>query len=213
MFALAPKKLKAKPVVPNQINGLEEYMKVATQVGVIPAHIQIEKFKDVLAKLNYPVYNLNEVIKYMDKKCAQEGVNNKNQESKPVGWCWKPVRDKDSNQHIQHFGTRWNEMRVERLIGGSKIVQISASHYFAPSVNGLYPHTVPLHALKRIAAIEEVYSPPLAFVISDYAPKPHFNPDPFLMAIVPNGNIGGNQGMFVIDFWDEPGFGIEQMLK
>jgi len=38
-------------------------------------------------------------------------------------------------------------------------------------------------------------------------------PDPFLMAVVPNPNLARGIGRFVIDFWDEPGFGIEHMLK
>ena len=50
-------------------------------------------------------------------------------------------------------------------------------------------------------------------MVTDYATKPEFKPDPFLMAVVPGLSDYTNGGRFVIDFWDEPGFGIERMLK
>jgi hypothetical protein len=46
-----------------------------------------------------------------------------------------------------------------------------------------------------------------------YPPQPHLRADPFLMAVIPNDQLGAGVGRFVIDFWDEPGFGIASMLK
>jgi hypothetical protein len=43
--------------------------------------------------------------------------------------------------------------------------------------------------------------------------RPMALPDPFLLAVVWGGNVHTGEGRFVIDFWDEPGFGLEQMLK
>ena len=33
------------------------------------------------------------------------------------------------------------------------------------------------------------------------------------MAVVNNARLARGVGRFVIDFWDEPGFGLEQQLK
>jgi hypothetical protein len=33
------------------------------------------------------------------------------------------------------------------------------------------------------------------------------------MIVVNNAHLANGTGRFVIDFWDEPGFGIEQQLK
>ena len=44
-------------------------------------------------------------------------------------------------------------------------------------------------------------------------PPPRVNPDPFLMAVIPNRDVVHGVGAFVIDVWDEPGFGLEQRLK
>jgi hypothetical protein len=38
-------------------------------------------------------------------------------------------------------------------------------------------------------------------------------PDPFLMAVIPNPELEHGKGRFVIDVWDEPGFGIGSMVK
>lgn len=77
-----------------------------------------------------------------------------------------------------------------------------------------YDRTVPLHAIRRVALIEKNYNGRVGFFVSDYALAPTIQyPDPFLMVIVPNANVNRGVGRFIIDFWDEPGFGIEQMLK
>jgi hypothetical protein len=79
-----------------------------------------------------------------------------------------------------------------------------------------YTRTIPLHALKKVALIEKEYGVgKVAFLVSDYTTAPHqvVNPDPFLMAVVPNSAVGFGKGRFVIDVWDEPGFGIARMVK
>jgi hypothetical protein len=44
-------------------------------------------------------------------------------------------------------------------------------------------------------------------------PPPRVWPDPFLMAVIPNRDVIYGVGYFVIDVWDEPGFGLEQRLR
>ena len=83
----------------------------------------------------------------------------------------------------------------------------------APASATAYDKLVPLHALRKVAAIEAEFKEPVSFFVCDYAPAPHIEyPDPFLMAVINNGNLAKGVGRFVIDFWDEPGFGIDKQL-
>lgn len=78
-----------------------------------------------------------------------------------------------------------------------------------------YTRTLPLHALKKMALIERHFTAGKAvFLVTDYTTAPHVivNPDPFLMAVIPNSAVAHGKGRFIIDIWDEPGFGIERML-
>lgn len=78
-----------------------------------------------------------------------------------------------------------------------------------------YDKTIPLHALRKVAAIERDFkTAPVSFFVCDYAPAPEIeHPDPFLMAAIDNPKLGIGVGRFIIDFWDEPGFGIDRMVK
>lgn len=79
-----------------------------------------------------------------------------------------------------------------------------------------YTRTIPLHALKKIALVErEFKSGQVVFLVTDYTTAPHIivNPDPFLMAVIPNSAVAHGKGRFIIDVWNEPGFGIDRMLK
>ena len=83
-----------------------------------------------------------------------------------------------------------------------------------PSSGSPYDKLIPIHALRKVAETEKEYADPVAFFVCDYAPAPHIeHPDPFLMAVVNNARLAQGVGRFIIDFWDEPGFGIEQMMK
>jgi hypothetical protein len=78
-----------------------------------------------------------------------------------------------------------------------------------------YTRTLPLHALKKIAMIERSFKDKAIFLVTDYCTAPHVvvNPDPFLMAVIPNSAVAHGKGRFIIDVWDEPGFGIDKMVK
>jgi len=78
-----------------------------------------------------------------------------------------------------------------------------------------YTRTLPLHALKKIALVEKNFKDKVIFLVSDYCVAPHVlvNPDPFLMAVIPNSAVAHGKGRFIIDVWDEPGFGIDKMVK
>ncbi len=91
-----------------------------------------------------------------------------------------------------------------------------ASDYFAGAESKVYVRTIPLHALKKMARIEKEFGiGKVGFLVTDYVTEPHvvIQPDPFLMAVVPNVGVAKGVGRFIIDVWDEPGFGISQMMK
>ena len=189
-------KLEPKPVKPTDELCLKEYAELAAQVGVAPPDLVIEEFKSFLNQHDMPVFNLQEVIAYMDEKAKRESKNK-------AGWQWHPLRKKD--QLPVMFGVSSSCITENRVR--------PATDYYHPNSGGLYDKIIPLHALKKIALIEKEFKHPVAFFVCDYAPLPQLNPDPFLMAVINNPRVVQGEGRYVVDFWDEPGFGIEQMLK
>ena len=202
--------------------GLQTYAAVAKEVGVEVPQIIVEDFLAILEKKQYPIYNRREVVSYMDAHAATGG--------KGFGWEWKPIRHKDKALTKKlTFGKPsekvWTDEKGEDIDDGSSLSLsvlmfrtnraphriIPASDYYNGEQSKVYERTLPLHALQRIASIERDYQGPLCFLVSDYATEPHILPDPFLMALLPNVPV--DQGTFVIDVWDEPGFGIASMLK
>lgn len=209
---------------------LQEYAELAAVVGVTPPDLAIESFKAALASLNFPIFSLNEVISYMDAKAAKESAQK-------AGWEWRPLRAKDHRE--MRFGRacqrpdgNYSPPRLglpasDYYFGPSHVTsnfygqqfgngqhEAHTQKYDKPSGHAVYDRTIPLPAVRRIAAIEKNYAGDVAFFVSDYALLPEvLYPDPFLMAVIPNINVANGTGRFVIDFWDEPGFGIEQMLK
>lgn len=183
---------------------LTEYEAVAAAAGVDTPVLAIERFKRFLVRKDWPVYDLGEVAKFMDAKAAREG--------QPGGWNWRPLRAKDI------IDARWGrEARNERDFDSHQIIRQPASDYYARGAAAVYDKVVPLHALKKVAAIEAEYvkagQGDIAFFVCDYAPLPEFKADPFLLAVVPNPDVASGAGRFVIDVWDEPGFGLEAQLK
>lgn len=93
---------------------------------------------------------------------------------------------------------------------GNMIRQLS------PAQVKTYDKTIPIHALRKVVAIEKEFTKATVhFFVCDYALAPQIEyPDPFLMAVVPCDNDSQRRGVgrFVIDFWDEPGFGLKNQL-
>lgn len=226
--------LTPKPTDAREQAWLEEYAMLAKQVGIKPPNLQIEEFKRLLNAHDIPVFALTEVVAYMDKKAAAESKDKS-------GWLWRPLRAKD-NKFEMGFGTgAWNrrgainpasdyysgphEVRgiISQSHNGFTLMQDEDgnTHMLArggkpPLTSGgeIYDRTIPLHALRKVAIIDKHYKGDVALFVSDYAPAPEIQyPDPFLLAVIPNPEVGKGIGRFVIDFWDEPGFGIDKMLK
>lgn len=181
---------------------LAAYAAMAQHIGLPVPELEIERFRSVLADLDFPIYNLREVVAYMDDKSKREGEQ--------WGWRWLSLREKD--RYDGEFDGRFpngNTWERDDRTPASDLYRAKTQWGPWP----LYTRTVPLHALQRIAAIEASYDKPVHFLVSDYAPQPQYVADPFLMAVIPGPQLARGIGRFVIDFWDEPGFGIEQMLK
>ena len=202
-----------KSYTPEQI---AEYAEIAEVVGVAPADLKVEEFKTYLRGKDFPVYDLTTVISFMDAKSKAEG--------KGWGWNWVPLRAKDVIE--ARFGREATRREINRSWSSNAPEWIGqdrpASDHYEPRRHvgmgtvvsvGTYDKVVPLHALKKIAVIEKEFKHAVSFMVSDYAPAPAFKADPFLMVVINNANVDRGEGRFVIDVWDEPGFGIEMMLK
>jgi len=196
---------------------IAEYRAVAQEVGMPAEMLDVEEFRLFLDKRDLPLFNRAEVIAYMDHIAAE-------QNPMILGWLGCPVRATDVCQVTFGEPSEWNERIVQQQgQTRSTISKVPASDYYSPSTKP-YTRVMPMHALKKIALIEKDFGKRVKFLVSDYVlvphimsktmvlpPSPRINPDPFLMAIVPNAVSHGN-GYFVIDVWDEPGFGL-RMLK
>lgn len=210
-----PVSVSIKSYTPEQI---AEYAEIAEAVGVAPDDLKVEEFKTYLRGKDFPVYNLDTVVAFMDAKSKAEGQG--------WGWSWVPLRYKD--RISASFGraatrreiNRWARMNGETQWEGqdSPASDHYTSHNWAGGMGqaipvSSYDKVVPLHALKKVAMIEREFKHSVSFMVSDYAPAPAFKADPFLMAVINNSNLRSGAGRFVIDVWDEPGFGINEMLQ
>lgn len=180
----------------------KEYRKTCIEIGLpVPDMYKVEEFKSYLRRADFPVYHLKSVIQYMDLmvKDAQTTSAFKS------GWQWFALRSED-NLNLR-FG---NESQTDRY---GRILQ-AGSDFFGGARYGNYSREVPLHALQKVAKIEKEFGKgKVAFMVTDYAVPRNIEPDPFLMAVVPNSKVHEGYGRFVIDFWDEPGFGLDLQLK
>lgn len=217
----APKKLKPR-VESNLMNetAIAEYRKVAAEVGISDQDMLVEEFRVFLAKHDLPTFNLQEVVSYMDDIAAKDNPTG-------LGWHWCPVRAKDAEAVMTFGRPSVHDYRRESKVTASDFYQ---SHPFnswrsnnmpvpedwRQHRSPAYSRTLPLHALKKIAFIEKNFTAgkPI-FLVTDYTVAPHIiiNPDPFLMAVIPNSAVAHGKGRFIIDVWDEPGFGIDRMVK
>lgn len=221
----SPKKIS--PRVDHSVmreDAIAEYRQVAKEVGISDQDMMVEEFRLFLSKHDIPSFNLQEVVSYMDEIAAKDNPHG-------YGWHWCPVRPRDAEVAMT-FGrpSQRDYNRGDIKLPASDFYE---SHQFqklsshsergAPSprdwrkeYSPAYTRTLPLHALKKIALVEKHFTAGKAvFLVTDYTTAPHIivNPDPFLMAVIPNSAVAHGKGRFIIDVWDEPGFGIERMLK
>lgn len=221
---------------------LVRYRQTCDAIGRHDEGLMIEEFRHFLVEKDLPVFNREEVVAYMDKIAAKENESGFGWNWVPVRVEDSEVAMTFGTPSQQHYRTG-NKASSDyyHSTGAAHIVaEVSYANNFTStgSFHGgfgdshmahrmpitthrqinppnVYRHTIPLHALDKIATIEgEFGKGKVVFLVSDYTHTAHLviNPDPFLMAVVPNSNIAHGKGRFVIDLWDEPGFGMAQRL-
>src|SRR5882672_6706680 len=79
-----PKTFKPSPM---SEECLKEYAELANKAGVYVPQLIDERLKRFLNEHDIPVFNLQEVVKYMDQKAKADKEAN--------GWLWRPYRLKD----------------------------------------------------------------------------------------------------------------------
>lgn len=213
------------------------YRDAAAAVGVVNPDIAIDEFQHFLAERDLPVFNLGAVSRFMDDLTARDNPSKMGWEWQPVREsdriehrfgrpatedrsaqiqalrAWSPELGRSSRGG---FFTSTGKPSVPRIGVRPPPVIVPASDYCAGSDAKVYDRTIPLHALEKMGLIEREFGTGrVAFMITDYVTLPHavIEPDPFLMAVVPNKDLAKGVGRFVIDVWNEPGFGIALMLK
>lgn len=207
---------------------IKEYRQVAEEVGVSAEDLLVEEFRIFLVKHDIPTFNLFEAVKYMDGIAAKDNPTG-------LGWHWCPVRPKDAEIPLT-FGRPSRDDRSASERTRTVASDFYESHRFQQiesykrhgwgyrdspmdwrtMPSPAYTRTIPLHALKKIAFVERNFTAgKVAFLVTDYTIAPHIvvNPDPFLMVVIPNNAVAHGKGRFIIDVWDEPGFGIDRMVK
>lgn len=237
-------KLQQRPADPKGDAYLAEYAELAGAIGIMPPDLAIESFKAFMVEHDLPIYSLSEVIAYMDAKAAKESKDKCGWEWRPLrekdhfeGASFGRRAERTGNRQSEEIITvsasdyYLGPVRVfPRRQGSMMFMQGTTAEqmqsyaeqqekmekegYLQPASSTPYDHTIPLHAVRRVALIEKECAIKPKFFVCDYALAPLVTyPDPFLMAVVPNKNLHKGEGRFVIDFWDEPGFGIDKMLK
>lgn len=217
-------KMMPRPAEPLYENYLKEYAELAELTGVHSPDLMLEAFKQFLRENDIPVFSLGEVVRYMDNKAKQES-------KEQAGWEWRPLREKDHRLNTK-FGNNAERQRDNFGTRNLNIETPASDYYHGPqeidfrdtggmiiksirrSSQSPYDRTIPLHALRKVALIEKTFKDTVGMFVCDYAPAPAIEyPDPFLMAVIANPRVYVGEGRFVIDFWDEPGFELKQMLK
>lgn len=203
-----PPKVVASPQFTTvSANDLARYHATADTVGVAPSDMLVEEFRQFLAAQHVMVYETSKVVAYMDAVARRDNPTR-------YGWHWAPVRAKDVvkgmafGQPSQQGWSRW--VQTDHGVVTQDQQTHAASDFYDARTAVAYAKTIPLHALEKIALIEKRFGAgKVAFLVSDYTESPDsVRPDPFLMAVVISSETLHGQGRFVIDAWDEPGFGV-----
>lgn len=235
---IAPRPAKVRPtsmVVDIDEAHLKEYSEIAASIGLNSPDMLIEEVKFFLKKNDIPVFALTEVVKYMDELAANES-------KAKSGWEWRPVREKDrrsdmgfgtaasrsqgfdGTSHIHsipasdYYAPKYRQVpyhsgQQQEAYSFGTGAGVAMHYETVTTLPDTYDKLIPMRALRKVALIDKHFGDRVAMFVTDYALAPHIKtPDPFLMVAVANKGIKDGIGRFVIDFWDEPGFGLAQQL-
>lgn len=176
-----PRKPEPKPDIVAEIINVEglpqDYDKVAKTIGLKSPAMFAYKFRRILQREEICVYPNPKVEAFLGWAARQERAK-----GNYVEWVWRPLRERD-------------QVEVNSFSRGDGRIE-----------SGVYKKEMPLAALKIVQKVEDALprrvlfarNPmKVSFFVSDYAaPKP----DPFLMALGPDGS------RWVLYHWDEPNF-------
>jgi len=110
----------------NSPKQLKEYSELAAELGLEVPSILVETFKEFLVKNDIPVFKLAEVVKYMDKKAAEESKDK-------CGWEWRPLRRQD-----HRVGVSIGIMASSAYDFNNKLHVVAASDFYtSPSIQQL----------------------------------------------------------------------------
>jgi hypothetical protein len=158
---------------------LDDYVARAERNGVAPAALQDLRLREALKQLGIHVYDYNTACRRIDAMAGQHGLQ----------WYWAPLKWEHSEPcalsghiHRHHgYGTEWRNGEITYRYGA-------------------YQRLVPDRALRIAERIKSVI-PDVRFFVADYrVPR---DPDPALLAMVPDGNP------YVVDQWEVPDWGAD----
>lgn len=161
------------------------YEEIARKIGFAPAELIRAQLLEFFWSQEIKLYDYAQVGAWLSEKKEQANATH---------WCWRPLRQQD----VMNIQWGYNPRAVEGYDDG----------FYAAGQMGCRPYDrlVPVHALLKVAAIEEKFGDQVRFFVSDYAsPKA----DPFIM-VRPATTFPGTLAEYhlVFDVWDEPGFGL-----
>ena len=204
-------------LVEDQIN---RYECLARETGAGLQDILALRLSLFLEHHDLPVFNLQEVIQYLDTDAQNNNPNH-------TGWVWRPLREKDASVPLAFGKREWKTIQKETWTKGKIVRPVHSDFYCSNDELGdrvfkarvprtiPYDRRLPIQVLEKVAFIEREFHNPIVFLVSDHQldGSIQHDPDPFLMAVIPNGDLSRGFGRYVIDVWDEPGFGIDKMIK
>lgn len=159
---------------------VKKYQEVAQRIRFVPGNLMAECVTIFCADNQIPIYDLDRVSDFLDRKAAADRKAN-------GMWAWVPLRKEDSGKlsrpgHSNKHARK--ESAVRRYDDVGKIM-----------IERGYHGLIPMPILDRVEKIQKAF-PELNFFVSDISP----NSDPFIAV----SGVGFN--MIVFGQWNEPDF-------
>lgn len=203
-----------KPVqLEHEIVDLKGYDTISHSLGYMTPELAEIIVKNFCRENDIPLYDMNEVIAYMDKVVALERIK---QKETHLFWYWRGLTRNDGSRDSDHkITTQFNhviEGNTATMLAWHKssphsyhhpnLFSIQSFHTSGDSNLAPYDKSIPLYVLSRAKKIMDHFAKngekTVNFTVSDYQVQ---NPDPFMM-----GEYHGYKFVFAV--WDEPTFGI-----
>lgn len=195
---------KAKAKTPAALADAElpdtaEYEALCSELGIAPTAIVANRVLHTFQSKRIPRYDAAEVSAYM-ASITPKGLH----------WGWqrlgtiKSKAERDMAAVIERQNAIWQSARGVGIVmgSGSAVFGIDddfTRHMNGGTINGKYKKLVPMHILKRMKVVKELFSDEdPKFYVTDYAVP---DPDPFIKVRLACGEE------VIFGVWDEPGFG------